>query len=198
MLSNLSDGIIHEKFSMLEKIKEWWQNNIDYTDNNDDKIMSTEMWNKFKRENKECVGENNLTVEKFKDAITGNIVNSSNYIEKTKKGAIEFIGFKWKVVEEKQIDISELENIIIEKIPKEKKTKKQKNIEYYFDEEMDKKILNEYENETNNIMTMCNDNIRPWQIVSLLMRYKVINKRDDAKGYDIYKETDEYKSKIKV
>jgi hypothetical protein len=43
---------------------------------------------------------------------------------------------------------------------------------------------------------MCDDNIRPWQIVSLLMRYKIINKRDEARGYDLYKETEEYKSKL--
>jgi hypothetical protein len=198
MLSNMSDDIVNEKFSTLEKIKEWWNANLEYTDNNDDKIISTELWNKFKKENKEYVGENNLNIEQFKDAITGNIVKSSNYIEKTKKGAIEFIGFKWKDVEVKQIGNVELENIIIEKITKQKKVKKQKNIEYYFDEDTDKQFLSEYENESNNIMSMCNDNIRPWQIVSLLMRYKIIEKRDEARGYDLYKETEEYKSKLKV
>ena len=40
-------------------------------------------------------------------------------------------------------------------------------------------------------------NIRPWQVVSVLVRHKVISKRDDSRGYDKYKETDEYKSKIK-
>lgn len=121
MLSNMSDDIVNEKFSTLEKIKEWWNANLEYTDNNDDKIISTELWNKFKKENKEYVGENNLNIEQFKDAITGNVVKTSNYIEKTKKGAIEFIGFKWKDVEVKQdkqldsLDDLELENTIIEK-----------------------------------------------------------------------------------
>lgn len=198
ILTNVTDEIIGDKFSMLEKMKIWWEINIEYTDNNDDKLISTDLWNKFKKENKEYVGENKLTIEHFKDTITGNIVNSKNYIEKTKKGAIEFIGFKWKDVEEKQykqIDNLELENIIIEKI--NKKVRKQKN-NYYFDEELDKKIINDYEDETKNIMTLCNDNIRPWQIVSLLMRYKIIEKRDEARGYDLYKETEEYKSKLQV
>jgi hypothetical protein len=120
MLSNMSDDIVNEKFSTLEKIKEWWNANVEYTDNNGDKIISTELWNKFKKENKEYVGVNNLNIEQFKDVITGNVVNSSNYIEKTKKGAIEFIGFKWKDVEVKQakqldsLDDLELENTIIE------------------------------------------------------------------------------------
>jgi hypothetical protein len=195
MLSNMSDEIVNEKFSTLEKIKEWWNANVEYTDNNDDKIISTELWNKFKKENKEYVGENNLNIEQFKDAITGNVVKTSNYIEKTKKGAIEFIGFKWKDVEVKYTNILELNNLVVENITTNK-IKKQKKIEFYFDKETDKKILLDYENENNTIMTMCNDNMRPWQIVSLLMRYKIINKRDEARGYDLYKETEEYKSKL--
>ena len=194
MLSNISDEMINEKFSFTEKIEEWWDNNIEYI-NDESKIISTEIWNNFKKENKEYVRENRITVEYFKDAITTNIVKSSNYVEKTKKGAIEFIGFKWKEKKKEieQIDNLELENIIIEKI---NKVKKEKKMEYYFDEETDTKILDEYKNEMNNIMTICNEKIRPWQIVSLLMRYKIIKKRDDARGYDIYKETDEYKSKL--
>jgi hypothetical protein len=191
----MSDDIVNEKFSTLEKIKEWWNANVEYTDNNDDKIISTELWNKFKKENKEYVGENNLNIEQFKDAITGNVVKTSNYIEKTKKGAIEFIGFKWKDVEVKYTNILELNNLVVENITTNK-IKKQKKIEFYFDKETDKKILLDYENENNTIMTMCNDNMRPWQIVSLLMRYKIINKRDEARGYDLYKETEEYKSKL--
>jgi hypothetical protein len=35
-----------------------------------------------------------------------------------------------------------------------------------------------------------------WQIVSVLVNNKIINKRNDARGYEKYKETDEYKSKI--
>ena len=40
------------------------------------------------------------------------------------------------------------------------------------------------------------NNIKPWQIVSLLMKYNIIKKRDDARGYDKYKETEEYKQKL--
>ena len=195
ILSNISDDIINEKFSMLEKTKEWWHNNVEYTDNDDDKLTSTELWNKFKKENKEYVGENKVTIDVFKDTIT-TIVNSSKYIEKTKKGAIEFIGFTWKYIAEKETN--NLENLVIENIIIEKtnKVKKEKKKEFYFNEQLDKEILNNYENESNDIMTMSNNNIKPWQIVSLLMRYKIIKKRDEARGYDKYKETEEYKSKI--
>ena len=40
------------------------------------------------------------------------------------------------------------------------------------------------------------NNILPWQVVSLLVRYKIISKRDEARGYDKYKETEEYKNKL--
>ena len=46
------------------------------------------------------------------------------------------------------------------------------------------------------MMLSADNNVRPWEVVSLLMKHKVISKRCDARGYDIYKETDEYKNKI--
>ena len=201
ILSNLSDEIINEKLGIDEKVKEWWFNNIEYVDD-ENIIVSTDIWNKFKKENKEYVGENKVSIESFKDIIRG-IVDSAHYMEKTKKGAIEFIGFKW--IEKTEIEIvnkdiekSKLKNIDDLELSNEaiKKIKKVKQKNYYFDETLDKKILVDYENENNNIMTMSNETIRPWQIVSLLMRYKIILKRDHARGYDKYKETEEYKSKI--
>lgn len=192
MLSNVSDDIINEKFNMTERVKEWWNNNIEFT-NNDEKLISSEIWNKFKKENKEYIGENKITIEYFKDTITSHIVKSSNYIEKTKKGSIEFIGFAWREEEKETLDNLELDNKVLEKI----KIKKEKQNQFYFNTEIDNKILTEYENELNDIMSMSNDNIRPWEIVSLLMRYNIIQKRDEARGYDKYKETEEYKMKCK-
>ena len=111
-------------------------------------------------------------------------MDSSHYTEKSKKGAIELIGFKMK-----EIEIEDKESI-------SKKQSKTKGI-YYFNENMDKKILHEYNDTDKNIMMIsANNNIRPWEVVSLLMKHKVIAKRGEARGYDIYKETDEYKNKI--
>ena len=197
MLSNISDNIVNEKLISNNKIKEWWDDNIEYV-NDENKMSSTEIWNKFKKDNKEYVGENKITIESFKSMVTC-IISSSNYVEKS-KNIIEFIGFKWKKIEVKPIDNLEIENIIVEKkvkVKKEKLVKKEKSIESYFDEEKDKKILEEYENEENDIMTIgVINNIKPWQVVSLLVRYKTISKRDEARGYDKYKETEEYKNKL--
>jgi hypothetical protein len=204
------------------------------------------------------------------------IVDSANYIEKSKKGAIELIGFKMKELEieesiskkevksekevkpekevksekelksEKEVKpesiskketkvktniekkgqiINEVDffsqeeepkcNLIIDFVKEEvineivvkhkyneSKTKQKPNNKlekkiYYFDEKKDKKILHEYTDANKNIMMLSADNnVRPWEVVSLLMKHKVIAKRGDALGYDIYKETDEYKNKI--
>jgi uncharacterized membrane protein len=69
---------------------------------------------------------------------------------------------------------------------------------YYFDKELDNIILNDYNELNKNIMTISKEkSIEPWQVVSLLIKYKIINKRDEANGYDIYKKTDEYIEKLK-
>ena len=192
ILSLVSDDIINEKFQMNDIIKKWWNNSIEYI-NDESKMTSTEIWNKFKKENKEYIQDNKITIDLFKDIITSNIVNSSSYVEKTKKSVIEFIGFKWR-----EIEIKEFKNLIIENIVLENKVKKPKlSSKFYFSQEEDNKILKDYEDEEKDIMkiSMMN-NISTWQIVSLLMRYKVILKRSEARGYDKYKETEEYKSKI--
>jgi hypothetical protein len=194
MLALVSDEVINNNVILNNTIKEWWDNNIEYV-NDESKMTSTEIWSKFKKDNKEYVGENKITIESFKSLITSKI-SSASYVEKS-KSIIEFNGFKWKQIEVKALENIEIENIVIEKKVKVKKVKKEKSIEFYFDEEKDKKILEEYENEENDIMTISFiNNIRPWEVVSLLVRYKIINSRGEARGYDKYKETEEYKSKI--
>jgi len=193
MLSNVSDKIV-STFSVNNKIKEWWDNNIEYV-NDESKITSTELWSKFKKDNKNYVENNKILIELFKNEITG-IVDSSTYIEKTKKSVIEFIGFRWRQIETIPINNLEMENVVIEKSKKVKPVKKEKLIDSYFDVEKDTKILKDYDNVENDIMTMSNNDVRPWQIVSLLMKNKVILKRDEARGYDKYKETAEYKNKF--
>lgn len=186
MLTEMSDKIVNDKFELSGKINLWWDDNIEFI-NDDSKLTSSEIWNKFKKENKEYVSENKLTIELFKEKITS-IVSSANYIEKNKKGAVEFIGYKFK----------EIDNIIIEKeMPVKIKKIKTEVLKCYFNDALDNKILNEYEDEENNIMSISsNNNVRPWEVVSLLMKYKIIKERKESRGYDIYKQTDEYKSKI--
>ena len=186
MLSEVSNEIVNDKFALNDKINNWWDSNIEFS-NDESKLTSTEIWNRFKKDNKEYVGENKINIEIFKEKITS-IVDCENYIEKNKKGTIEFIGYKFK---------QEAENIIITKKIETEKLVKKKKTKFYFSEEQDIKILKEYEDEKNNIMSIStNNNIRPWQVVSVLVSNKIIEKRDESRGYDIYKETEEYKQKL--
>jgi hypothetical protein len=189
MLTEITDKIVNDKFDINVKIKNWWEDKVEFVDG-ESSLSSSELWNMFKRENKDYITENKLNIEIFKEKITS-LVSSENYIVKNKKGAIEFFGYKFK---------EKVENIVIEKeLPsKIKKIKTEVLKKYYFNNELDNKILNEYENENNNIMTISSiNNIRPWEVVSLLMKYKIIKERKESRGYDIYIETEEYKSKLK-
>jgi hypothetical protein len=187
-----SDKIININLEFSNKIKNWWENNLENT-TDEKKITSTEIWIKFKKENKEYILENKITIDQFKEEITS-LLDNSKYIEKTKKSAIEFIGYKFKneIIEKEK----KLLNTKIKKIQTEIKTEILNK--FYLSEEQDKKIINEYDNLSNNIISISEiNNIRPWQVVSLLMRNKIIMKREDARGYNFYKESDEYKDKIK-
>ena len=78
-----------------------------------------------------------------------------------------------------------------------KKSKSSKQNMYYINEEIDNKILNEYSNLENNIISIAKDNnLEVYKIVSILIKHKIINTRNECRGYDIYKESDEYKLKI--
>jgi hypothetical protein len=179
-LSLISNEIMMEECEKYQKMKEWFSNNVEFCNDEEAVLKSTDVWNRFKKENKDYIAERNITIDSFKELLM-KIVDSSHYIEKSKKGAIELIGFKMKEQEPESIS---------------KKESKTKDI-YYFNENIDKIILNEYNDTNQNIMTIsANNNIRPWEVVSLLMKHKVIAKRGEARGYDIYKETDEYKDKI--
>jgi hypothetical protein len=244
-------------------MKEWFTNNVEFSNDEEAVLKSTDIWNRFKKENKDYIVEKNITIDSFKELLM-KIVDTSYYVEKSKKGAIELIGFKMKEIElekEKEVEKEkelEKEKEIKPKKEKESKSKKEKeskpesiskkegqiikevdffsqeeetesnliidfakeevineiivkheyskrstkskqnsNNIYYFDEKIDKKILHEYNYTNKNIMMLSsNYNVRPWEVVSLLMKHQVIAKRGEARGYDIYKETDEYKDKI--
>jgi len=77
------------------------------------------------------------------------------------------------------------------------KKRASKNIEAYFTEEIDKKIIEDYNNTKNDITKIAKNNtVEIYQVVSLLVKYKIISKRNEARGYDKYKETEEYKQKL--
>jgi len=190
-----TNGIVTSNISLFD---DWWEQNIEVT-NDETCISSSVLWTDFKQENKAMISEMNISGEKFKNYLKSKVPLSSIHLRnKSVNAAFDIKGIclkfsKNKVVEDEKIELELDEEVLVSK--KSRVTKKIKK-EIYFDEITDKKIIKEYNN--NDIMEVSEIcNIRPWEVVSVLMKHQIIDKRDKAKGYDKYKETTEYKSKCK-
>jgi hypothetical protein len=130
-------------------------------------------------------------------------VDINNYNMKSKNGAVEFNGFKFidlLVVQETESEKVEIE-LYIPNVVKEKKSviKKNEKKKIVINEDMDNDISEHYSKTDDDIMMISkNKSVFVWQVVSILMNNKLIQKRCDARGYEIYKNTDEYKNKIAI
>ena len=89
-LSLLSNEIVKNESEKNEKIKEWWETNIEFDDNDDNKLTSTEIWTRFKKDNKEYVDENKLLIDDFKNYVKI-FIDVDKYNEKSKKGSIYWV-----------------------------------------------------------------------------------------------------------
>ena len=94
-LTLMSNEIVKNESEKNEKIKDWWDLNLVYDGNDENKLTSTEIWMKFKKDKKEYVDENKLLIDDFKNYVKI-FIDVDKYVEKNKKGSIDFIGFKFK------------------------------------------------------------------------------------------------------
>lgn len=193
ILSSETEKIVESNYSIFD---DWWDNNIEVT-SEDEKLISTDLWFKFKQDNKTSMKEFDVTTEKFRQYLKTKVsINNIILKNKNSNSAFEIKGIKWKCVE-KKVEVEKIEDLLVNEVPKKTKVKKIKTPEVYFDEKKDKTIIEDYIVSNDDIMTLANKyNIKTFQIVSLLVRYKIITKRSESRGYDKYKETEEYKSKI--
>lgn len=194
-----TNEISKNEFDKSLKIKEWWNETIEYDSNNENKLTSTEVWSRFKKENKKFVDENKMLVDEFKNHLK-NFIDVNNYVEKSKKGSVDFIGFKFKdlLVQEALKDKKmEVELNIPNVVEKKKKVVKKSGIKIVVSEVEDQSIVQQYNDTALNVLDIAKtNNLLVWQVVSILVNNSIIEKRGDARGYDLYKETEEYKSKI--
>lgn len=188
VLSLLTNEIVKETYNKNNIVKNWWNSNIEFNkDNTSDKLTSMEIWYKFKKTNKEFIDENNYTVDDFKEVIK-ELINKENYIEKTKGGSIEFIGFNFIKQIQPYTEINLEHKAIKDKI---------KEVIINTNNTLNNEIINQYNTTDKNVLELSSEfNIEVYKIVTLLVNAKIISKREDAKGYDLYKQTDVYKSKI--
>ena len=194
MLDNETNEIVSSNFSLFDN---WWNENVIVT-NDDSIVVSTDLWFRFKQENKDIIKDFEITPDKFRQFVKSKVSMSSITIKnKNVNSAFDIKGMKLKVfnyksniIENEKIDI-ELNEEVLKKPKIIKKTP-----EIVFSKELDSKLLNEYYSNKDIMEISEKNNIKPWQVVSLLMKYNIIKKRDDARGYDKYKETEEYKQKL--
>ncbi len=194
MLDNETNEIVSSNFSLFDN---WWNENVIVT-NDDSIVVSTDLWFRFKQENKDIIKDFEITPDKFRQFVKSKVSMSSITIKnKNVNSAFDIKGIQLKVfnykssiIENEKIDI-ELNEEVLKKTKIIKKTP-----EIVFSKELDSKLLNEYYSNKDIMEISEKNNIKPWQVVSLLMKYNIIKKRDDARGYDKYKETEEYKQKL--
>ena len=198
LLELVSDEIVSNKHKKNEKIEEWFSTTTEECENKDEKISSSDIWSIFKRDNKEYIKEKGITVEIFKDTIKS-FIEASKYIERSKNGIFDLIGYKIinKIKVENQDTSSDNIVFTFDANPKHKKIIKK--IINNTDQDICNKVLELYKDESHNIITISEIvSIKPYEVITMLVRNKVISCRVDARGHDIYKNTDNYKSKIEA
>jgi len=192
MIENETNEIVGSNISLFD---DWWGENIEIT-SEEVQTSSTELWIKFKQDNKLLINEMNISGENFKQYLKSKVPMSGIILRnKNANSAFDVKGIQLKSAQNKVVETEKIEIELNEEILKKTKIIK-KSQEIVFSKELDSKLLNEYYSNKDIMEISEKNNIKPWQVVSLLMKYKIIKKRDEALGYDKYKETEEYKQKI--
>ena len=208
ILESETTTIVESNYSFFD---DWWTKNIEVS-NEDVRLVSTDIWFKFKSDNKIELNEFNITPDKFKQFIKSKTPSINIFLKnKSANSAFEIKGIKFKNTKKDNITkvfgkmLPSEENIVLnlnENLLVKNTVSKKKNnscVEEYFNEEQIDKIISEYSVEENDIINIAViNNIKPCEVISLLVKQKIIVKRDQAKGYDKYKETDEYKNKLTI
>lgn len=129
MLEMETNTIMETNYPMID---EWWNSNIEYTDENV-QLISTNLWNIFKQNNKSSMKNNEITSDDFKKYIT-NKLSSDNYTMKSKNSSIIINNYKLKNESSEP-------------------TLKQKSIKNIHNEskEIDNKITHDYQNTSDDI-----------------------------------------------
>lgn len=128
-----TEKIVESNYSMFD---DWWQANIEQT-NEDARMMSTELWARFKQTNKQCIKDMDVTTDKFKQYIKTKVSVSCMILKnKNANSAIEIKGIKWKEMENKMSvqESPQLEIVLgdtvekLENVVKKRTSKKSKDV----------------------------------------------------------------------
>lgn len=127
ILESETNEIITSNISLFD---DWWELNILVNDNSS--VASTDLWSKFKQENKLIINEMNISGDKFKQYIKSKVPLSSIILRnKNTNSAFDIKGIKMnEIIQEKEVNIEEKEKIDLEindEIIKKKKIIKKTN-----------------------------------------------------------------------
>lgn len=93
ILDGETEGLVESNYGLFD---EWWSRTIQITDCGDDKLMSTDLWFKFKQDNKTAAKEMNVTTDKFRQFLKTKLPLSSIALKsKNANSAFEMSGIRW-------------------------------------------------------------------------------------------------------
>lgn len=114
--------------SNISLFDDWWEQNIEII-NGETMVASTDLWNKFKQENKLMINEMNISGDKFKQYIKSKVPLSSIILRnKNANSAFDIKGLKMKEPLETKVEVVEekIELELNEEVLKKKKIIKKK------------------------------------------------------------------------
>jgi hypothetical protein len=134
MLENETNEIVMSNISLFD---DWWVTNIEVV-SEEVVISSTDLWTKFKQENKLAINEMNISGEKFKQYLKSKLPSTAILLRnKNGNSAFDIKGIKLKEIVYKSNNIEEkIELELNDDVLKKKKIIKKKEPELYFTQEL--------------------------------------------------------------
>ena len=126
MLENETNELVHSNISLFD---DWWEENIEIT-SEEVQTSSTDLWTKFKQDNKLLINEMNITGDNFKQYLKSKVPMSGIILRnKNANSAFNVKGIKLKSSENKIVETEKIEIELNEEVIHKKKViKKTKNI----------------------------------------------------------------------
>jgi hypothetical protein len=118
ILEDETNVIVASNISLFD---DWWEVNVKTT-NNDTVIASTDLWSRFKQENKSVVTEMNISGDKFKQYIKTKIPMSSIILRsKNANSAFDIKGIRMTVSDKPLVEVEKIELELNEETANQKK-----------------------------------------------------------------------------
>jgi len=118
MLENETNELVHSNISLFD---DWWEENIEIT-SEEVQTSSTDLWTKFKQDNKLLINEMNITGDNFKQYLKSKVPMSGIILRnKNANSAFNVKGIKLKSAENKVVETEKIEIELNEEVIKKKK-----------------------------------------------------------------------------